>query len=211
MKRIKNILNVLIVTITVAIITITVVTYKSKTATAPAVTDTTTVAEPVPQTAYAVIPPCAASRQTWTVGKQVWSDVIHLPECNKRDFMNSDTSPQCCCKSSDTIRYYYNWIAVKKHATQMCPHPWRVPAKQDFDLLARSTTGKAPAYAWRHGGNVNFGAVVREEYGQYWSLTELNANSNDNGAYLLSCHADNLHTVADFKRIGRQVRCVRED
>ncbi|MDR0692777.1 MAG: fibrobacter succinogenes major paralogous domain-containing protein [Prevotellaceae bacterium] len=208
MKRIKNILNILIVTITLAIVA---VTYKSKTARAPVVTDTTARTEAVSQTAYAVTPPYAASPQTWTFGNQVWSDAIHIPECNKSSFTNSDISLQCCCKFSDAIHYYYNWVTVKKSATQLCPYPWRIPTKQDFDMLVHATTGKALADAWGYGGNVNFGIVVQgDTYGQYWSSTKSDTGSYDVDAYLLSYHAGDVYTVADFKCIGRQVRCVRQ-
>jgi hypothetical protein len=35
-------------------------------------------------------PPHAASAKTWTVGEQTWSDVIHMPECNKEIFKEAN-------------------------------------------------------------------------------------------------------------------------
>jgi hypothetical protein len=42
----------------------------------------------LPLAGYAqTTPRYAASTQTWTFGEQIWSDAIHIPECNKTDFI----------------------------------------------------------------------------------------------------------------------------
>ncbi|MDR2358676.1 MAG: fibrobacter succinogenes major paralogous domain-containing protein [Prevotellaceae bacterium] len=83
-------------------------------------------------------PPHAASTETWTVGKQTWSDAIHMPECNKETFELSLTAPQCRSYTTllDMKYYYYNWPYVKASAAKLCPSPWRVPSYDDFKKLS---------------------------------------------------------------------------
>jgi hypothetical protein len=78
-------------------------------------------------------PPHAASTRTWTFGGLVWSDAIQIPACNKTDFKDSNTSPDCrsYAGGSETW-YYYNWAYVKKNQNTLCPAPWRVPSEGDF-------------------------------------------------------------------------------
>jgi hypothetical protein len=40
-------------------------------------------------------PPHAASTATWVIGDQTWSDAIHIPACDKKDFKESETAPRC--------------------------------------------------------------------------------------------------------------------
>jgi hypothetical protein len=89
-------------------------------------------------------PPLAASDQTWTFGDQTWSDRIQCPECNKETFEYSFTEPQCGSYTdaeSGKPYYGYNWPYVIANKATMCPYPWRVPTKLDFEALINLSRG----------------------------------------------------------------------
>jgi uncharacterized protein (TIGR02145 family) len=87
-------------------------------------------------------PPYAASTKTWTVGNQIWSDVINVPECDHDAFTNSTTDPYCRSYSIDGIKwYYYNWVYVNKNLKTLCPAQWRVPTTDDFTVLDKALGG----------------------------------------------------------------------
>jgi uncharacterized protein (TIGR02145 family) len=82
------------------------------------------------------IPPLAASARLWTVGSQIWSDVINVPECDHDAFTNSATVPYCRSYTvSGKKWYYYNWSYVNANKNTLCPSPWHVPTKDDFIAL----------------------------------------------------------------------------
>jgi hypothetical protein len=153
-------------------------------------------------------PPHAASTQTWTFGTQTWSDAIHIPECNKADFTNSDTEPQCrSYTEEEKTFYYYNWAYVNVNATVMCPSPWRVPSKADFGKRV-STPHKNPSGdVWVYGGYIQ-GSSVNEvsTSAYYWSSTETGSNY----AHSLLCYGGYVRPQdTTYKTNGFQVRCVR--
>jgi hypothetical protein len=80
-------------------------------------------------------PPHAASTRTWRFGNQVWSDIIQIPACNKKSFDDSDDFPDCCNGRSARSGYYYNWAYVNAYKSTLCPGPWRIPTKDDFEAL----------------------------------------------------------------------------
>jgi uncharacterized protein (TIGR02145 family) len=83
-----------------------------------------------------VAPPNAASARMWKIGDYVWSDVIHLPECNKSAFEDSFTEPQCrSYNHQNAMLYYYNLTYTLQNAEHLCPSPWRMPTKEDFMAL----------------------------------------------------------------------------
>jgi hypothetical protein len=93
--------------------------------------------------------PRPASTQTWTFGDQIWSDVIQVPACDKSDFMESVTSPDCrSYTSGSTTWYYYNWPYVIANQDKMCPAPWRVPSSVDFQHLAGNPSSQTLPTAW---------------------------------------------------------------
>ncbi|MDR3350202.1 MAG: fibrobacter succinogenes major paralogous domain-containing protein [Prevotellaceae bacterium] len=98
-------------------------------------------------------PRYAASAKTWKFGNQTWSDAIQIPECNKSSFENSDTAPQCRNYTEDSNTwYYYNWAYVKANAAKLCPSPWRVPSKEDFELMVELTDENNLMSAWGRPG-----------------------------------------------------------
>jgi uncharacterized protein (TIGR02145 family) len=103
-------------------------------------------------------PPHAASKKTWIVGKQIWSDAIRHPDCKHID-SKSDYDPGCYIYNNGFPYYYYNlrWA----HGGKLCPSPWRVPTERDFKIL----------YDTLRKNNRNIAADVREwvdkSYGNY--------------------------------------------
>jgi hypothetical protein len=157
-------------------------------------------------------PALAASTQTWTFGKQIWSDVIHCPDCDKETFENSDTKPDCRSYTdteSGKTFYYYNWTYVSQNATTLCPPPWRVPTVQDFKTLTNNATSATLHTEWGYGGFA-FGSppmTNTSTSAYYWSSTQ--NSSNTNYVHYLYYNSSNLSVISTFKNSGFQVRCVR--
>jgi hypothetical protein len=86
------------------------------------------------------------SSATWTLGGLVWSDRIHVPDCQDGAWGTWDDPAETAkCKSdqpflesdptNEEVYYYYNWVYVMAHKETLCPSPWRVPSKADGDAL----------------------------------------------------------------------------
>jgi uncharacterized protein (TIGR02145 family) len=153
-------------------------------------------------------PPLIASTQTWTFGDQTWSDAIQCPECNKETFEDSYTNPQYRSYTEDgKTWYYYNWAYVDANREEMCPSPWRVPTKEDFDVLVSNTTHSVLISTWGYGGGTSGwlnGAVGTGSFAHYWSST-------DSGIGACSLHYDSYDLdVGNYDYyLGFQVRCVK--
>jgi uncharacterized lipoprotein NlpE involved in copper resistance len=152
-------------------------------------------------------PPYAASTKTWTFGKQVWSDAIRIPECNKASFSESLDTPDCrsYTDGSETW-YYYNWAYVDTKKITLCPDPWRVPTEADFDELIANTTNKQLVNAWGLPGTA-YGSYMQYAGSDcyIWSADKLHTY----GAYSVFFDNNNASTRSADKNYGFQVRCVR--
>jgi hypothetical protein len=153
------------------------------------------------------IPRYAATTETWNFGGQTWSDAIRVPECNKEDFTKSDTDPQCRSYIGDgNTWYYYNWPYVNANAATMCPSPWRVPAKEDFETLMHHFNHSALTDTWRYGGLAHDSFLYNTtSSANYWTSTE--ADTDD--AYYWGYISGSLHLCGTNKHPGFQVRCVK--
>jgi uncharacterized protein (TIGR02145 family) len=108
------------------------------------------------------IPQYAASTQLWTVGSQVWSDVINIPECDHDAFTNSTTVPYCRSYTVNEKKwYYYNWTYVNKNQDKLCPLPWHVPLQADFEALDLALGGTGT----RHSATQVW---INEKYVDIW-------------------------------------------
>jgi hypothetical protein len=146
----------------------------------------------------------AASTQTWTFGSQTWSDAIRIPDCNKNDFTDSSTEPQCRSYTSGTNTwYYYNWPYVNENAAALCPSPWRVPSQSDFNTLVSNTDYTALVSEWGYGGQTNMVNTAMDAY--YWSSTQRTTDT----AYRLFYLSGYLTVANSNKYYGFQVRCVK--
>ncbi|MDR3180617.1 MAG: hypothetical protein LBT61_01645 [Prevotellaceae bacterium] len=156
-------------------------------------------------------PPLAASTQTWTFGDQTWSDAIQCPECNRKTFEESDTEPQCrnyADAESGKTFYYYNWPYVDANKNTMCPSPWRVPTRKDFDELVGTACANLLGKSWGYGGYAEGSSLSLENSeAAYWSNTEMYGYTND--AYYMFYHRIGLGVHAKVKDVGMQVRCVK--
>jgi hypothetical protein len=156
-------------------------------------------------------PPYAASTQTWIFGDSplVWSDAIHIPECDKETFEESNTDPQCRSYTdpeSGKTYYYYNWPYVNANKDALCPAPWRVPLKDDFAALVANTGAAMLKSAWGYGGFVNGSSMdLVGSYAFYWSATEYSSSS----AYILGYYGSDLVVLTTGKYYGFEVVCVR--
>jgi uncharacterized protein (TIGR02145 family) len=160
-------------------------------------------------------PPLAATNQSWTFGEQTWSDAIHCPECNKEAFERSDTDPDCRSYTENgKTWYYYNWAYVDANKNKMCPSPWRVPIKEDFETLVSTLGGNtqtardAIAAAWGYGGIVAGSPGYMSTIAVYWSSTE----DNRNFIYYFDSDTLGVFNIPDTnldKYYGLQVRCVK--
>jgi hypothetical protein len=154
-------------------------------------------------------PPLAASTQTWTFGEQTWSDAIHCPECNKGTFEDSNTDPQCRSYTKDgKTWYYYNWAYVDANKATMCPDPWRVPTKEDFETLVSNTTASTLVSEWGYGGTcVSSGTLYAQDgAAYYWSSTEYDSGC----VYELGYGSSDVNPQNYVgKYYGQQVRCVK--
>jgi hypothetical protein len=157
-------------------------------------------------------PPYAATTQTWTFGDQTWSDAIHCPECNNETFEESVTEPQCRsytdAESGKTF-YYYNWAYVDANKNKMCPSPWHVPTREDFETLISYANAASLADAWGYGGvALSWGMDVMSTEGDYWSNTKY-AESDSHAHGLCFTPSGQEHVNKHPRSDGAQVRCVK--
>jgi hypothetical protein len=167
-----------------------------------------TLTQQVAVTQAGVTPSYAASTQTWTFGAQTWSDAIRIPECDKESFTSDYNNPQCRSYTEGANTwYYYNWPYVNANKGTLCPSPWRVPSREDFDALVSNTTYSALSSAWGYGGYTISSLNNVSVTAYHWSSTE--SSSNITYAHFLRYGSDNLYVTTLYKDAGMQVRCVR--
>jgi hypothetical protein len=157
----------------------------------------------------------AASTQLWTIGSQTWSDVIQIPDCDKSDYIDTDTDgnnyPYCRSHTDESgkKRYYYNWKYVSQHAATLCSAPWHVPSSSDYSTLigVSDVFGLTLANAWGAGGGYAEESNMNEmdTYAYYWSATGYSSGS----AYYLRYSSGSLINSTINKYRGMQVRCVK--
>jgi hypothetical protein len=152
-------------------------------------------------------PPYAAGTQTWTFGRQVWSEVIQVPECKRDSFPVSYTGPQCRSYTQDGHTwYYYNWPYVRANAGRMCPAPWRVPTGADFAALRENAADTVLCAQW---GLPGFASGRRMFYvgarAYLWSATP------GGRSYAQQLCYDRLRLFVHYasRYDGQTVRCVK--
>jgi hypothetical protein len=182
----------------------------------------------IPVTQQAIpAPPHAASSNIWVIGNQIWSDVIHLPECDKEDFGTITTEPQCrSFVYEGTPLYYYNSPFAVDNAAMLCPSPWRVATKDDFVALdialggtGENRAGENPEWiiesyvnTWGAGlGGVCDASGVWDVYipllNGYWTST-LEGGLAYGMAFAAQYTTINPQAT-DNRSLGFQIRCVK--
>ena len=153
------------------------------------------IAGPVPP------PPYAASTQTWTFGDSplVWSDRINYTDCPKEKPNNWYTDPHCSCYSGTSGTYcLYGWACAVLFQDIMCPSPWRLPVKADFEALL-SVAGEDEVYsAWPK-------VINYDQDAYYWSTTKW--DNYDNFAWALL--SDTTRLLYYGIETQMSVRCVK--
>ena len=149
------------------------------------------------------------SNKTWSFGDQTWSAPVMAGYCDKTTFdggMEKGYKADCRNHTEKKYGHLFSWCMIANYATQLCPSPWRVPTKKDFNKLDGHTTGNKLSKQWSYGGYAR-GSSVREESTEanYWSFTE----SNTSNAYYLNYNRAYLYVNPSLKSNGFQVRCVK--
>ncbi|MDR1405670.1 MAG: fibrobacter succinogenes major paralogous domain-containing protein [Prevotellaceae bacterium] len=127
-------------------------------------------------------PPHAATARTWEIAgrnyTQTWSDHIDMPACDKTAFdPGTEKRPKADCRHSPGDHFLYTWRYVAGHASELCPSPWRVPAKSDFIRLDKALGGS--------GVNLQYSEELAGMYLAFWggaySGSRDTAEYNDGG------------------------------
>jgi uncharacterized protein (TIGR02145 family) len=171
------------------------------------------------------IPPFSASSRTWVIEgngiNQTWSDHINVPACNKMDFDGGrGDEPKADCRNNPGYYYLYSWRYVSENAATLCPSPWRVPTKNDFEELDRAlgenhtwskdkTRNRKYVEIWGgvYGG-IAYDSFVRHSgsLACYWSSSIF-----DVSAHYLFFYTNYIYPPYNFTpHFGFQVRCVKD-
>jgi hypothetical protein len=152
------------------------------------------------------------SDKTWTFGDQTWSAPVTATYCEKTAFDGGGTSnnSKADCRKHSKAKYghLFSWCMVATYAAQLCPSPWRVPTKSDFERLAQNVNSRKLSKSWGYGGYA-ISSFMRDvnSYAYYWSSTEYDNDS----AYFLVYYSSYVYPQYYYatKANGRQVRCVK--
>ena len=105
-------------------------------------------------------PSYAASKTVWQFGNRTWSDAIQMPECDKKKFTMTFDSPECRSHVAGTTQwFYYNWQFMNVYRKNLCPHPWRLPTRDDVDALIDATNSAVLAAEWGLSGYAHYETV----------------------------------------------------
>jgi hypothetical protein len=149
--------------------------------------------------------------KTWKIGNQTWSAPVTATYCEKTAFDGgSEGKYRVDCRKHTETKYghLFSWCMVANHAAQLCPSPWRMPTKEDAELLAKQSSGGRLATLWGLSGYALGNSLWDvDSYAYYWSSTEV--SSGGNSAYTLDIYNSDLRTSLAYKSTGMQVRCVK--
>jgi uncharacterized protein (TIGR02145 family) len=180
--------------------------------------------------AVATPPPGAASTQTWVIGTQTWSAPLQKAQsgCTAATDLGTTNPPTTAYYRSSGLYsdsgYLYNWKCVSEQAANLCPSPWRVPAKDDFVTLDKAfggsgsnrsgvdqswiTTNYVTTWGGVYGGHAYSTSVNytgSEAY--YWSSSEYTTTNASNVNFSTSGLVYPQYNYGKYR--GFQVRCVK--
>jgi hypothetical protein len=160
------------------------------------------------------LPSNAASTKTWTYGSLTWSDVINVPACDHPEVPSDEDNPYCRSYiANGTKRYYYNWSYVVTNANLLCPTPWGVPNRAQYNALITAIGyNGTPALveAWGTGGRaVGGGSIIRETNVEYWTSERYGATAAYEFLLISPYDMGDRGTPTLNKSYGLQVRCVQ--
>jgi uncharacterized protein (TIGR02145 family) len=170
------------------------------------------------------VPQYAASTKTWTVGSQIWSDVINDPACNDVTLVQSYADPYCRRYTNGTTWFYYNWPYVIANENRLCPSPWHVPTKDDFIALDVALDGNGSnrtvtedwisnQYFARWGGSLapGFGihnGIAEEGKSVSYVSTDVISSTHNYSLRLQTTYVGPAYT-SSYRDWGYMVRCVK--
>jgi hypothetical protein len=145
---------------------------------------------------------------SWPGNNTTWSDAIQMPGCNKDDFEESESEPQCRSHTHDgKTYYYYNYAYIIAHKDDMCPSPWKVPTGNNYtQLIASVVDADKLAELWGFGGWIigSSGSFTAPTTGYYWS-----GSVDDDQAYHLRYYSGYAQLEKAWFFYGMQFRCVQ--
>jgi uncharacterized protein (TIGR02145 family) len=162
-------------------------------------------------------PPYAASTNTWVYGNLTASEVIQMPHCNKTSYSTEYYGVPDCRNytAGSTTYYYYNWDYVKANEYLLCPSPWRVPTRADFNYIIGNgwrwlQDWPYTGYAWGDEASTNGGAGGETIWGVAWSSqTTTDLYDAQMAAYVLQWDQVPPPVGLEDRRLGASVRCVK--
>jgi len=168
-----------------------------------------------------------ASNQTWSVGHQIWSDAVIATACASRTAFNGgnwharDFNADCrnSAGNANFSGHYFSWCAVMRFANQLCPYPWRVPTRDDFETLHfylgqphnasgsfMGTTASPNGGTWGGARFTGDASNIHSTWSAYWSSTE---QSTGEARSLQFTESILSRAGIWYKDYGFAVRCVR--
>ncbi len=173
-----------------------------------------------------------ASKTTWTVGSQTWSDAVQTTICSEKKNFKSSNYEADCRSNPGQKGDLFSWEMVNQYGTYLCPDPWRVPTKEDFIKLdiALGGTGENKqgestllnkylnSWGGTHGGYCRSGGTLYNQgtHACYWSQSEHGKAGNGYNLHFHSSRNINPNLSANinpqffiFKGNGFSLRCVQ--
>ncbi|MDR2906681.1 MAG: hypothetical protein LBU91_01660 [Bacteroidales bacterium] len=173
------------------------------------------------------------SSQTWSIGNQIWSDVVQATGCSKATYYGgkfmyaskrgeeskSDLRSDCRSNNPNYDGDLFSWCTVACYGAMLCPSPWRVPTVKDFIALGKALGGTGSFTTLRdkylntwggaYGGYCNGNGNLSDSgsLGYYWSSVEASAG----GGYVLLVNTNGFinSQSSESKYNGFSLRCVR--
>jgi hypothetical protein len=141
-------------------------------------TDKTGAPGSIAEITYAT-PPLAFSAATWSFGSStlIWSDRIASSQINCTKVNTTATSGTPSEYAEKNGNYYINWHCATGAEPPLCPSPWRLPTKADFEDLIANTTHTAVLAIWPAAGFWTGGSSAPDVADGvfFWSSTPSNA------------------------------------
>jgi hypothetical protein len=146
---------------------------------------------------------------TWVYGSRSYSVALRYPAsgCTATSTLSTANPPPAQYKiGEDRFGYYYNWTCVKAGEKELCPDPWRVPSRSDFQTLYNNATREDLVADWGLPGYW-LGDSLRETYrGFLWAI---DGNCGTGGYYFWYGTDGWSYTGCFIPQNCWSVRCVR--
>lgn len=170
-----------------------------------------------------------ASDKTWTVGAQVWSDVVMAAGCDKTDYDGGtlDGGYKADCRRNPGYGDMFSYEAANLYAAELCPAPWRVPTIDDFVTLDMTLNDREDAGGrtgdqasldnyldpelWnaKYGGYAIANSILGQGDYAYYTSSSQNAMGIALQLHLARYQKAVYPQYGSIKSYGFMLRCVR--